>query len=308
MISTLNCPCQTKPSKENNFLEGFAKIREKCPALKEILVPDDIWDEFQETARKELDEAGHQYIVLGAYKNGYLDKVTSPIHRYLIDSGKPNKKLDNQYREALKERWMMGKGEKLLDSHRRGKSYQGKLSELFCAEWIEKQGWKIKDLEALGGKADIVATSPNGIECVIEVKSIGQEEDKFDNTVECISSGEAVSDDWSFHHGCNYLLSRAYEATKQLQEHSEARIVFIVILEISLGFIDLPLIVNRLKSHPPKFIDYTSEEWEEHLNKLKRKYPDIENDLQLIPNSIKELWIIKEEVPFEYSLETKIEF
>lgn len=55
----------------------------KCPALREVLVPDDIWADYRRISDEDLDDARHHQILLGALSNGYLSKLTLPIHRYM---------------------------------------------------------------------------------------------------------------------------------------------------------------------------------------------------------------------------------
>jgi hypothetical protein len=86
---------------------------------------------------------------LGAFSEGCISKITSPVHRYLFEGEQLNQNLTSQYKEDLGEGWLLQnrKVDRLL---RKSKIYMGKLVELQCAEWFEKQGWKISNLEALG--------------------------------------------------------------------------------------------------------------------------------------------------------------
>lgn len=61
-------------------------------------------------------------MVLLALERGHLDRITSPVHRYL-----------------------------------KSRIFRGRLTELQCAEWLEAQGWVIEGLEALRQGPDIEA-------------------------------------------------------------------------------------------------------------------------------------------------------
>jgi len=42
------------------------------------------------------------------------------------------------------------------------------------------------------------------------------------------------------------------------------------------------------------------------FDEKKKSYPSIENDLKQVINSLTELWILKEEQPFLYSLQHRV--
>jgi len=335
-----DCPCLSAiPIEKQCLLEKFESIREKCSALKEILVPDNVWRQFKEVAEKEMDEAKHYPILLLALRWGYLKKITSPVHKYLIENGMIKKRLKKQYREDLIEEWMISK-EGLepkdgLKRHQESRGYSGKLIELQIAEWLEEQDWRINNLEAISGKFDIEASLPDGNEYTFEIKYIGQEDDKFLAVVDSAISPDRFkllidkltkkgdeskikrlvekckSRTFDPYSGSNFLVFRAYEAAKQLQISSKRRIAIIVISNLSWGFLEIPIKENWMNWHQPIFLD-ACPQWDKFLTKNKRKNPkkygDIEKDLQSIPNSLSQLWIIEQGNGFTYSLEKVIKF
>ncbi len=111
MIDNLSdCLCQAVTTDgHNHILEEFGYVRNKCSALKEILVPDDIWPNFKKTALQDKDEDRHQPILLLSFKCGFLKKFTSPIHRYLLQGVSLKEELTKQYKKDLQERWMQEK-------------------------------------------------------------------------------------------------------------------------------------------------------------------------------------------------------
>lgn len=92
---------KTIPDGSDALLGVFARIRDECPALKQILVPDTLWPKFQKWNARPTDEARHWSVLLLALKRGHLERITSPIHKYLLASGLP---LRTQYSQDLRER------------------------------------------------------------------------------------------------------------------------------------------------------------------------------------------------------------
>src|SRR5919198_1301594 len=87
-----DCSCSvTLGSVSEGLLETFAAVRSRCPALHQILVPDEVWPDFQQWHRQPADKVDfHQSILLLAMERGHLYRVTSAVHRYLITAGLPN--------------------------------------------------------------------------------------------------------------------------------------------------------------------------------------------------------------------------
>jgi hypothetical protein len=248
-----------------------------------------------------LNEARQQYILLGALKCGDLRKITLPVHAYLLDGKKPKKLLRKQYKQDLIEKWMLKKTP--LERHKEARGFNGKLAELISSSWIESQGWKIMNLEALGGLFDIEAISPQGKCCAIEVKYIGEEDCRFEESIKSLMSGEAVSGGLNHYDGYNFILFKAYEATKQLSNFKGDRYVFIVISNLDWGFLDIAIKDNWLQQYPSKFTDLASSKWENFLSKKKnqKKYQNIDTEINEVLNQIKELWIIEDD-HWEYNL------
>ena len=295
-----DCPCQRAIGTERKDLwNKFRRIRKQCPALREVFVPEAIWPQYQEACNAVPDKARHQSILLLALERGYLERITSPIHQYLLINDKPKNQLTNQYRQDLQERWLWQDSE--IERHRKSRIFQGKLCELQCAEWIEEQGWKITDFEALGGKADIEAVSPDDIECVIEVKYIGQEDNDFLVVVNSLAGGTGAGNA-SLYAASDFMLFKVYSAAKQLQKFTKTRIAFLVISDMAWDLLELPLQEDWMQWQSPRFYN-NDQAWQNFLQKQRKKYPEIENDLQMAFNSVTELWIVRCRNGFEYSKE-----
>jgi hypothetical protein len=291
--SAVNCPCLNafcnSCNNKDHLIQEFETIRNQCPAIREILVPDEIWKEFIKKTQEEYDKARHNYIVLLAFKYGHLFRLTYPIHKYLLENNKPRPNLNPNYKKDLQERWMLGDTDERR--HELFKRYQGKLTELRCALWLQEQGWIIDNLEALGGLYDIEATSPEGIECAIEVKFIGLETDKFQATINENGGNFDPSSD------ADYLLYIAYTAAKKLKQTSKKTIAIIVSgvqdwtfkkTALELGYVDL----NR-----PRFYDDNRDFIE------REEYPDFDNDLPIRLSNLNELWIVSEGSNYNYTKE-----
>jgi hypothetical protein len=307
----VRCPCQTASfAGEGTLLQEFASLRELCSALKEILVPEESWLSFCEEALKSTDAARHCFILLDAFENGFLERITSPIHRYLLEQNRPKTTLTKQYRKDLTESWMLEKSP--LERHQKARIFQGRLAELRCAAWLEERKWAITGLEALGGEFDIAATSPKGIECAIEVKFIGQEDDKFEEIWESISSGDGVCGGFfNLYAGYNFLLFKVFEAANQLSTSTRRRLALIVISNMTWSFLKMQIKDTWMRDRPLRFFDVeASPEWNRFLSckKTERRFANIEKELNSKVGSLQEVWFVNEGNFLEYSLETKLEF
>lgn len=298
------CDCHSVKCIKTNrsgILNQFENVKKNCPALREIFVPEDYWPEFSKKVSEPLDEAGHYPITLSAYKNGNLDKITIPVHAHLLDGEKPKKNLTPQYKQDLIDNYMSKKTD-TFDRFRGARGFNGKLAELITSSWIECQGWKIKNLEALGGLFDIEAISPQGSNSAIEVKYIGLEDWQFELALKSLQSHGAEAAGFSVSPGYNYILFRTYEAAKQLEKFSGDRYVFIVISDLTWENFEEAIECNRIR-HPLHFFEFSKwkgnvpDSFAESIN----KYPNIEKEISEVLNQIKELWLIKDK-HWEYTL------
>lgn len=110
-------------------------------------------------------------MLLLALERGHLARLTSSIHRYLIEGGTVHQEVRRQYVKDLAERWMYHLD--ALERHRRSKFFNGRIAELQCAEWLETRGWTVVGLEALRQGSDIEGNSDSGMMTAFEVKFIG---------------------------------------------------------------------------------------------------------------------------------------
>ncbi len=289
-------------------MDEFADLRKRCPVLNQIFVPDKIWKDFRKKYSAQPDMARHQSILLTAFSNGVLNKITTPIHHFLFDGSDPKINLDKQYKKDLVEKWMFE--QEVIERHKKARIFQGKLTELICATWIDAQGWKIDTLEALGGHFDIDAISPDNVPCAIEVKFVGQEDVSFGNVVQSIESGKPLAGCCNIYDGYNFFLFKAYEAAKQLLSNTIKRSLAFVIISNMAFDLDTSISVIGLDRRPFRLIEDASEKWQSFLNlkKMENRFKNIDRDLDDTIGRINELWIIKQGNYFDYSLNKKLIF
>lgn len=287
MEESAECSCRkTIPDENDSRLDVFARIKDECPALKQILVPDTLWPKFQEWNARPDDEGRHWSVLLLTLKRGYLERITSPIHKYLLAAGLPRADLRKQYLRDLGERWMCYADP--LKRHWKGKGFLGKLIELQCAEWLEGLGWEIEGLEALREGPDIEARRQWGQPTTFEVKFIGIEDVDFE-VIRMSFKGESAGRFVSMHTANNHLLFRAYEAAKQLEEAKQPRIVLLVV-DAATGF---RFKYDWIDWNNPRFFEGEDQGWQAFLKDQRQDYPEIDADLQKTLLSVDAVWIVE---------------
>ena len=298
----LDCQCQKNSVvNSNNILYEFGNLRNQCAALRKILLPDNIWNDFHKV-HLFSDNASHCSILLLAFERGHLKEITSPIHKYFLKEGKPIINLNPNYIKDLQEHWMKQKNE--CERHKKAKIFQGKLVELQIAEWLEQQGWNIINLEAKGGEHDIECTDPSDINTAIQVKFIGQkkDEDEF-----LISAGTGTFSSYPLYTGINIVLLRVYESAITLQSSNKKKIAIIVISEMFWPFVKIPITENWIDWKSPRFYENDTD-WEELLRKEEKdkEYFTIKNNLSKAINTLDELWIVTRQEGFNYLIQRRI--
>lgn len=287
---------------ESESLEVLGTIRETCPTLRHIFLPDAIWRDFKAWHSTPDLVAAHRSMILLALERGHLKRLTSSIHRYLVDGAGVHPNVRDQYLKDLRERWMHYADP--LERHHKSRIFMGRITELQVAEWLESRGWTITGLEALGGGPDIEARDPDGNVTAIEVKSIGTEDDDFKMILRSMA-GEPAGGVVSPYSAINYLVFRIYEAAKQLSQFDLPRIALVVIgsgywwrfkMQLEGGWIDW---ANAA------FLD-SGPAWQEFIGKQEERYPQLETELGAVVRGIHAVWILKRSSGYEYDLEMKL--
>ena len=302
------CSCQT-PKKVNReeLFQKLSLLRNECPALKEILIPVNQWITFEQLSKDPLDGVGHKFKTLGALQLGILNKITLPIHRYLLSNGSVKSSVTKNYKNALTENWMSKSTP--IERHRAARVHDGKINELICASFLEDNGWKIDNLEALGGENDIIATDPSGIQYSIEVKYIGTQDEIFYDIEECCITKNATARAIPIYDGYNYFLFRLFEASLQLARSKKKKLAIITYSNHSWAFNEMPINANWI-SHPPiKFAEAASNNWERFISKkkLEKRFINIEAELDDRIKGIDLTLVIKQDSNLDNTVEKIIE-
>ena len=136
----MTCSCALERYEGSKpVLEGFAVLRRNCPALREILLPDESWQVVSAQMSVPSDDAQHRSYLLLAYERGVLARITAPVHRFLLDDASPHPNLTPQYRYDLQERWLVEADP--VSRHERFRQFFGKIVELQVAQAITNRGW-----------------------------------------------------------------------------------------------------------------------------------------------------------------------
>jgi hypothetical protein len=117
----------------------------KLPGIDALLIPQ--WQPFEEADRLlQGSQSTHCSMLLLAFERGYLPRLTSVLHRYLLKGDMVDPKVTEHYRNQLREHWLVRNT--ALKRHRESRSYLGKPMELFVAQHLEQSGFFITALEA----------------------------------------------------------------------------------------------------------------------------------------------------------------
>lgn len=291
----MDCICQEPLlTTESSLLDTFTTVRERCPAIRELFLPDAIWPNFCGWHRTSGDEANHKSILLLAMARNQLSSVTTPVHRYLFESDRLKSCVRRQYIKDLREQWMYLND--AMERHQKFRTFFGRLVELQAAAWLEGQGWKISSLEAYREGPDIEATDDNQKPTAFEVKYIGQDNQGFDTVLKSLG-GEPVCEMRSPYAAVNYLLYRVYEAAKQLQRWQAAvRIALVVIDEVTWFTFETQLNSGWIDWKDPAFQHVA----DPFIDKQRSENQDLDNDLKSMLRGIDAVWILKRSYGNQY--------
>jgi Holliday junction resolvase-like predicted endonuclease len=255
-------------------------------------------------AESSPDQAYHASYILLAFEQGCLARLTAPVHRFLLQGSELDQKLTSQYRQDLRERWLLEETEQ--ERHERFRQFFGKMAELQLATWIADSGWSITALEALGGEADIVAVSPGGHLCSFEVKYIGRDNTQFGNELAALTVGDGGGA-ISRHAAANYLLFRVYEAARRLRDCANIRVAAIVVDALTWHRFRRPLRDGLIAWEAPAFLQ-APPEWNDFLATQRPRYPNVDNELAAMVSSLNELWVLTLTEGYEFVLEQNWQF
>jgi hypothetical protein len=295
MQAGARCIC-CRPSRDQSPIASFGEIRAGCPALREILVPDSIWQEFQGWCDRLDETEVQQSVLLIAHQRGSLGRVTSPIHRYLLQSETVRADARKQYTEDLQETWL-GKLEP-LERHRKWRMFHGRVAELQFAEWLEQQSYTITGLEALREGPDVEAVSPSGLRSTFEVKFVGSEGADLERQVKSLKGG--LSWDWvSLSAPVNYLMFLAYKAAEQLRGARGSKTATLIIDEMAWLRFELQLKERLVDWTHAKFVAADGK-WDQFVALKLKKHPRLLDDLAETIRTLDSIWILRQSSEFEF--------
>jgi hypothetical protein len=296
----LACTCTRRYERGGDLLRDFTAVREGCPALKHLLLPDGMWPAFLEAAGRAPDEALHQSMMVLAFQRGHLEHVTGPVHHYLLADGRVKPELRRQYAQDLRERWLLETG--ILERHQESRRFMGRLVELLCAQWLENTSWRITGLDALHEGPDIAAEHGTEGPASFEVKYLGQEDSDFEAIVANLHGPPKVQIK-DLYAAANFVAFRVYEAAKQLVRLDGRRIVLLVVNEIAWHNVEFQLRGDWIDWRNAKLFDANSTSWRAFLVAQRERYPDLDEELPAAIRSLHDVWILKLRDGYELSQE-----
>ncbi|HEV8487465.1 MAG TPA: hypothetical protein VGV87_28215 [Blastocatellia bacterium] len=286
-------------------VDAFKAVRDECVALKDLLAPDESFAAITADAARP-NSAAHRSCLLLALERGCLHRVTWPMHHFLFRGREVHPALTKQYREDLRERWLLENDE--IQRQKRFRAFFGKLVELQVAHRLTELGWRVTDLEALGSNCDIAARSPSGVPYSIEVKYIGQGDDHFRLVFDALNGGTGVGS-LPLYGAVNYLLFRAYEIAASLRDRPGLKMAILVVDGQTWLSLEEPLANRWLDWANPGFLQTEERDWNEFLAAQRvKRYPAIDTELRCLLRTLNLIWVMKLGDQFEYSVEQEARF
>jgi hypothetical protein len=279
-------------------IEAFSVVRSRCRALHEVLVPDLIWEKFREWHCRQEDVTCHHSVALLAHQRGCLNRVTLPIHRYLLPTGAISSRITKQYIQDVQEKWMFC--DEPRERHKRWRIFQQHLAELRRAAWLEEMSYSIVGLEAVREGPDIEAISGSGVQVAFEVKFIGTQDSDFAMVIESLA-GQPSFGPVSPYAAINYVVFRAYEAAQQLQASGIRRIVVLIIDDTAWWRFGIQLKKQWINWRQPRFFD-VDPAWAVFISRQNKRYPGLPDDLAPTLRKIDSLWIVSQSSDFKLQL------
>lgn len=293
----MTCICQQHYEVAHPIRDSFAAVRQNCPALREVLLPDPAWQLVSDRMDEPSDPSMHCSCLLLAYKRGVLAKITAPIHRFLLIDEQPHKNFTSQYRKDLQELWIIESDP--TKRHERFRRFFGKLVELLVCQTITEWEWTVTGLEALGACADIIAVSPENMTNSLSVKYIGQSTYDFEQYLSAplVGSTTGVGSPYD---AINYLLFRIYESAYQLHKFPPSKIAIIVIDALTWHVFEEPL-EKWVCWTQPAFL-HGSCNWDNFLQRQYGRYPTIRRDLSEIVRTLNRILVFEMNSQYEFVL------
>lgn len=305
------CACQAETQDTETLrepdgripLDGFTALRQRCLALREIFLPEEIWPEFRKWHAAPGDIAAHSSVVLLAYRYGCLPRVTMPVHRYLLSPEGVLPNIRKQYSKDLREKWMLY--EDPVKRNCLSRTFMGRLIELQFAWWLESRSHKIVGMEATREGPDIETLSEPQGATAFEVKFLGVVEEDYAALLRSMH-GHPAWDTVSPYRSMNYMLLRLYQAARQLRTATGHKAAVIVIdKQAWLSRFDKQVREDWINWENPQFIGLDEREWRPLLSLLDDTF-DLQGSLSPTIRELDSVQIFTLDSAFEFRLKKEV--
>lgn len=178
--------------------------------------------------------------------------------------------------------------------------FMGRVVELQVAEWLQDQGWVVTGLEALREGPDIEADAPGPLAgaAAFEIKFIGAEDADLNQIVKAIA-GDPATESVSPYAASNYLLFKAFEASKQFANTSGRRIRVLVIDDLAWWRFEIVVANDWIDWSAPSFLE-ADESWTGFLRTQLEKHTDLRAGLRRQLGSLHEVWLLRRGSGYAY--------
>lgn len=266
-------------------LEEFSSVRENCSVIRDIIIPDQIWNDYMKAILNPKGRSLHQPIIFLSFINQHLLKITEPIHKFVLDRMRQGCTINPQYKKDLQESWFHKENE--IERNDCANIFMSRIAEILLIDYLSKKGLEIEDYEAFVAEHDIVYKK-NGKQFHSEIKYIGHEKDDFLNFIEAIEKGGSATT-LSPYLPSNFLIFKIFEAAKQLYNSNQRKAVYIIISDMTWHRFQFIIEDQWFDWQVPKFFSQTK--WSIFLSKKKKekRFANIENELSHVISKLDEI-------------------
>jgi hypothetical protein len=100
----VRCAClDNRDVHAESSVAALSRLRRSCPALGHVFLPDETWSEFERWHQQMDKLAAHRAVLLLALERGHLARLTSPVHKFLLDGQGVRPDVQRQYLMDLRE-------------------------------------------------------------------------------------------------------------------------------------------------------------------------------------------------------------
>lgn len=297
---TCICSSYSLPDLYSDQITTFYRLRSICPALR-LTVPDQLAEQHMHFTKSDPDEAFHCSIPFLAYRRGDLSDFTKAFHRFVLDGSEVRKEVTAQYRNDLREKWVLEIDE--ISRYKKARNYLSRLAEFHFAQWLETQHWRITNLELYGGQFDVEAMDGNQVATAFEIKFLGQRDVLFELIRASFTNATAGA--LGVYSPVDYLIFRIYQAARQLHEANTRRIAVIVVSDYDVSF-KIPLSESWVDWNNPSFLK-RDQEIQKFLADKYTENPNLDADVKAFITELNEIWILRYKSPFGLHLEHRIQ-